>query len=308
MNLQQIDYILAVDELRHFAAAADKCHVTQPTLSMMIKKLEEELGVIIFDRSSHPVKPTRAGEAVLEQARKVKLAADHLVTSSREMSLGVSGDLRLGIIPTLAPYLLPLFLKPFASKYSTVNLTIREMQTTTLMLAIKSGAVDMGLLATPLGDSDLEEHTVFQEPFVAYVPPGSKKFKDNLRLSSLKTETLWLLEEGHCFRSQVMQACALRQSSTRTGSIHYEAGSIESLIRIVDRGDGLTIIPFLATHSLSPQRRKQLRTLGTPVPVRQISLVCASHYPRRKLLTALKDLIASSLPEIPLNPSKLMRL
>jgi len=297
MNLQQIDYILALDELRHFAAAAERCHVTQPTLSMMIKKLEEELNVVLFDRSSHPIKPTPAGETILEQARKVKLAADHLYTAAREINSGLSGELRLGIIPTLAPYLLPLFLHEFAQAHPQLLITIREMQTTSLMDALKKGSMDVGILATPLDDPYLEEHPLFREPFLAYVPPGDTSFGNDLALTSLRNHTLWLLEEGHCFRTQVMRACSLRQSSTRRGNMHYEAGSIESLMRLVDRGEGVTIVPSLSTIGLSPARKKQLRTLAAPVPVRQISMVSAPHFPRKKIMAALSSSILTSLPQ-----------
>jgi LysR family hydrogen peroxide-inducible transcriptional activator len=297
MNLQQLEYIVAVDRFRHFAKAADTCFVTQPTLSMMIKKLEDELGIELFDRKKQPVEPTREGAEIILRARQVLAEVAHLKEYAAELKGEVTGDLHLGIIPTLAPYLLPLFLKPFSQKYPHLKLYLKEMVTNDIIAKLKTGELDMGILATPLHDPALTEHPLFYEEFFAYASKseklGKKKF---LAPKEINLDHLWLLEEGHCLRNQVFNLCELKKQETTSDNLHYEAGSIETLINLVDKYEGLTIIPHFATLNLSPKQKENVREFAEPKPVREISVVVTKSYPRRKMLQHLKEEILAVLP------------
>jgi LysR family transcriptional regulator, hydrogen peroxide-inducible genes activator len=297
MNLQQLEYIVAVNTHRHFARAAEHSFVTQPTLSMMIQKLEEELGVKIFDRKKQPVVATREGEEIIDRAREVLAAAGRLKAFASELKGEISGDLRLGIIPTLAPYLLPLFLKPFSERHPQLNIYIKEMVTDEIMARLITGELDMGILATPLQHPQLREHHLFYEEFFAYASRNEKLLKKKLLLpKEIDLQHLWLLEEGHCLRNQVFNLCELKKNESKKNNLHYEAGSIETLINLVDKYEGQTIVPHLATLNLRPAQQKNVRQFTDPKPVREISLVVLDSYPRKKLLTNLAAQIKQVVP------------
>ena len=297
MNLQQLEYIIAVDQYRHFAKAAEKSFVTQPTLSMMIKKLEEELDMVIFDRGKHPVQPTREGEEVIRRARVMVAEANSLKEFSKELKGEITGELRLGIIPTLAPYLLPLFLNAFAKRFPALKLFVHEMVTDEIIAKTKAGELDMGLLATPLRESQIAEYPLFYEEFFAYASLNEKLPKKKYLLpKEIDPSHLWLLEEGHCLRNQVLNLCELKKQTAVSENLHYEAGSIETLINIVDRHHGITIIPQLSVLNLKPAQKKKVREFSDPKPVREISLVALKTFPRKVLLQRLKDEIIKSLP------------
>lgn len=304
MNIQQLEYIVAIDTYRHFAKSAEATFVTQPTLSMMVQKLEEELEVKLFDRSKQPVVPTKIGEEIIIQARKA-LAEIAEIKSIVQNDRGlVSGTLRIGIIPTLAPYLLPLFLKNFISKYPLVKLKVAEMISENIIEAIISGKLDAGLMATPLKDSRLKENRLFYEKFYAYVSPTEPEYEEEtLHADKINTNNLWLLEEGHCFRSQIMRLCEIKQSSNSGKNLDYEAGSIETLIRIVDQSGGITIIPEMATHTLTDTQKLSLRSFFDPSPVREVSIVSHREFVKKKLLNTLVEEINASLPRSILNQS-----
>ena len=297
MNLQQLEYIVAVEKHRHFARAADSSFVTQPTLSMMIQKLEEELGVKIFDRKKQPVEPTREGEEIILRAKKVLAEVGHLKEFASELKGEITGELHLGIIPTLAPYLLPLFLKPFSQQYPNLQIYIKEMVTNDIIAKLKTGDLDMGLLATPLQEPQLKEHHLFYEEFFAYASKsenlGKKKF---LVPREIDVNKLWLLEEGHCLRNQIFNLCELKKNDSGSDNLHYEAGSIETLINLVDKYEGTTIIPHFAVLNLSPAQQQNVREFAEPKPVREISLVVANSYPRKKLVQELQKAIKQAVP------------
>jgi LysR family transcriptional regulator, hydrogen peroxide-inducible genes activator len=297
MNLQQLEYIIAVYETRNFARAADRCCVTQPTLSMMIHKLEEELEIKIFDRKSKPVVPTRAGEEIIHKARQIVAEVNHLKEFSKELRGEVTGELRLGIIPTLAPYLLPLFLKSFTANYPELRIFVRELFTEEIINELKKGELDIGLLATPLNDRSITERILFYEEFFVYASESENLPEKKLYLpKEIHLDHLWLLEEGHCLRSQVLNLCALKQSVSIRDNLHYEAGSIETLIHLVDRQEGITIVPRLAIYRMTPGQKKKLREFAEPKPVREISLVFQTDFPRKKLLEILEKEITGILP------------
>ncbi|TDW99330.1 hydrogen peroxide-inducible genes activator [Dinghuibacter silviterrae] len=298
MNFQQLEYIVAVDTYRHFATAAEKCFVTQPTLSMMIQKLEDELGAKIFDRSRQPVVTTEVGKPIVEQARIILKETAHLKELVRERQGTIAGELKVGIIPTLAPYLLPLFVKTFLKKYPLVRLVITELRTETIIEQLKSGALDVGILVTPLGDAHLTELPLFYEEFVVYTaknePIWGKKY---VLAEDIDVKHLWLMEEGHCMRSQILNLCELRKQVADHDNFHYEAGSIETLIKMVEANAGVTILPELAARDLGARQQKNLRYFKDPAPVREVSLTIHRHYVRRKLVDKLKEEILRQIPD-----------
>lgn len=298
MNLQQLEYVVAVDTHRHFVRAAEQCFVTQPTLSSMIQKLEDELGVKIFDRSKQPVIPTETGKAVIAQARVILREANRLEQIVQEEKSEIRGELRLGVIPTLAPYLLPLFLREFADKYPQVRLLVTENNTETIIKKLKDRAIDAGLLATPLSQPNLKEEVLFYERFFAYVSDQEKFDKQYILLDEIDVDSLWLLEEGHCLRTQVVHLCALREERHVIPNVSYEAGSLETLKRMVDRNQGITILPELAVLDLPKAQMERIRYFKEPCPTREISLVTYQHFVKENLLNALRETILQRLPPV----------
>jgi LysR family transcriptional regulator, hydrogen peroxide-inducible genes activator len=298
MNLQQLEYILAVNEHRHFVRAAESCFVSQATLSMMIKKLEEEFHVIIFDRSKQPVVPTEIGKKMIEQARTIISETHKMRDLVQEEKGELQGELRLGIIPTVAPYLMPLFLDNFVKSYPKVKLFIREHTTETLLSKMRSGLLDAGILATPLTNSGAwKEQSLYFERYMLYVGPQELGYpKQYVLPSAIKIDRLWLLEEGHCMRNQVINLCELKKKHEGVEQVHYEAGSIETLKNLVEKNYGITVIPELATLNMSAQQQKQLRAFKAPVPVREISLVTEREHVKKRMIDALFICIQQHLP------------
>lgn len=292
MTIQQLHYIVALDEHRHFVRAARACHVTQPTLTMQVRKLEEELDVELFDRRAQPIKPTAIGQQIVAQARVLLREADQLRSLVDELHAGLQGSYRVGIIPTLAPYLLPLFLPGFAAAHPEVRLVIDERKTSRILKALRRGELDLGILVTPLDDDDLEEVPLFQEPFLAYLPlrhPLARRKR--LRRTDIRDEALWVLGEGHCFREQTLSLCD-RPSAGGHENLLYESGSIETLKGMVQAGSGMTLVPEL---SVAPGDA-HVRRFEDPEPVRQVSLVVRRPFLRRKLLDTLARSIKSAVP------------
>jgi LysR family transcriptional regulator, hydrogen peroxide-inducible genes activator len=297
MTLQQLEYVIAVDNHRHFGKAAQACFVTQPTLSMMLQKLEDELSVLIFDRSKQPVVPTETGRIIIEQARKVLQETAQLREIVQLQRDTLSGELRLGIIPTLAPYLLPLFLKSFAEKYPDIRLVIAELTTENIIQKLKKDTLDIGIMATPTGDSDLFESPLFQEQFVVYAAKNEEILEKRYLLANdIDVNRLVLLEEGHCMRTQVVNLCELRQTTNQIANIFYESGSIETLKNLIDMHAGVTILPELALKNLSKSQFKNIRFFQDPAPVREISLVTYRAFVKKRLAEALKNEILTHLP------------
>ncbi|MCO6488001.1 MAG: LysR family transcriptional regulator [Phaeodactylibacter sp.] len=292
MTLQQLEYVSAVATHRHFARAAEACFVTQPTLSMMIRKLEEELGVSVFDRSRKPVALTPVGRMVLERARKILKEAEGISELARAYKGHIEGTVNMGIIPTLAPYILPLFARPFLEKYPGVKLKIWEYTTEQIVRHLRVGTLDVGLMATPVNHPGIEEHPVFYEPFVVYTT--NTYDKEFLLPRDIDPNQLWLLEEAHCFQSQVINLCELRQKSSQR--LDYEAGSIETLIQLVDSQQGITILPHLATLPMPKRQRRRLKPFLPPAPAREVSLVVYHGFARDRMLEAVRKAIVEALP------------
>lgn len=298
MTFIQMEYIVALDRLRHFTLAADHCHVTQPTLSMQIQKLEEALGVTIFDRTRQPVIPTAIGLEIIARAKDMLSQRDALQELVAYKKGTLTGELRIGIIPTLAPYLLPLFIQEFAQRYEKVKLVISEMTTDGLILSLKEGAIDAAILVTPLHQKGMKEQVLFYEEMLAYVSKKNALYRKSYVLpQDIDPNKLWLLEEGHCFRSQIEKLCALRKLSRSGSHFDYETGSIETLRRLVDINDGITILPELATLGMPAKQLQLIRRFKNPVPVREVSLVVHRDFIKKRLLEALRASILLSIPE-----------
>lgn len=298
MTLVQLEYVVALDRFRHFALAAAHCYVTQPTLSMQIHKLEKEMGIKIFDRSKQPVMPTETGLAIIEHAKKI-LAERNAMNEMLNTRKGIlSGELKIGIIPTLAPYLLPLFAQQFTKKYSHVKLVVNEMMTDSLVNRLREGTIDAGILVTPLQEYGIKEHVLFYEELLVYISRKNKDFKKHYVLAQdIDPHKLWLLEEGHCFRSQIMNLCELQKASKEGQSFEYEAGSIETLRRMVELSDGITILPELASMELTGKQQEQLRHFKRPAPMREVSLVVHRDFVKKRLVEILQNEIIHAVPE-----------
>jgi LysR family hydrogen peroxide-inducible transcriptional activator len=298
MTLTQLEYLVAVDTHRHFGRAADACFVTQPTLSMQLKKLEETLGVVLFDRGKQPVEPSEAALRILPIAREMLELRRTMMALVRESDADASGVLRMGIIPTLAPYLLPLFLPRFSREYPKVLLEIQERTTEQILEGLRTGTLDAGLMATPLEVRSLDEWPLFYEPFVAYLPGDHKlRRKKTLSMPDLNPNELWLLDEGHCFRNQVLNLCGKHGETSAQGNISLKAGSIETLRALVEQDAGSTLLPELATLQFSPRQRNALRYFRSPEPVREISLVARKGGLDARLNRILGETIIQAVPE-----------
>ena len=295
MTLTQLEYVVALDTHRHFVLASEKCFVTQPTLSMQIQKLEEELGVKLFDRTKQPVIPTEIGEEIIAQARVVLREAKLIKQTISEQQDSMVGELRIGIIPTLAPYLLPPLFKRMSENYPGLELVIKETITEDVIHELKNNRLDCGIVVTPLKDTSIKEDILFYEELFIYVSKKNSLYSKKYVLANdIDPNQLWLLEEGHCFRSQVLNLCELR----RRGDFHfkYETGNIETLKRMVDKSDGITILPELAVMEFSKSQMKLVKQLKEPSPAREVSLVTHRDHIKTKLLKTLKEEILAIVP------------
>lgn len=293
MTLQQLEYILALDKTRHFVRAAEMCGVTQPTLSAMIQKLEDELDCKIFDRSTHPLVPTEVGEQILQQAQVVMYNVGQLKEHVQQQKGSMSGQINLAMIPTVAPYLLPKFIATFRKDYPTVNLKVSEMRTETIIQKMHNAEIDMAILSTPLDDPKLLEVPLYYEKFIAYISPNEAIYQaPELSTNDMPLDNLWVLEEGHCLRNQVFNFCTkqVHQSST------YEAGSIDTLVKIVDINGGYTVIPELHVELLNDIQKNNLRDIVRPEATREISMIIRNDYVREGLMNAVADTIKKIIP------------
>lgn len=297
MTLVQLEYIVAVDTYRSFVGAAEKCFVTQPTLSMQVQKLEEMLNVKIFDRSKQPVVPTEIGAQVIQQARLVLQESQKIKEIISNQQQGISGELKVGIIPTVAPYLLPKVIAAMMEKYPDLKLLIWEYTTEDIIHHLKTGILDCGIMATPLGDNAIEELPLYYENFVTYISKNSKLYKKKaIDADDLEDENIWLLNEGHCMRSQVLNICRSTKHNRLQG-LTYNTGSVETLIRMVDMNSGATLLPELALEELSSKQLSKVRHFKSPEPVREISLATHKNFIKKRMLNALKDEIMAIIPK-----------
>ena len=296
MTLQQLEYILAVNQFRHFAKAAEYCRVTQPTLSAMIQKLEEELDTRIFDRSQQPVCPTPVGILIIEQAQKILVQANRIKNIIEEEKHSLTGTFKLGILPTVAPYLLPRFFPQLMKKYPDLDIRVIEMKTNDIKKALQTGEIDAGIVASLTGMEELQQTPLFYEQFFAYVSREDALFNNEvIRTSDLNGEQLWLLDEGHCFRDQLVRFCQMK--SARASQLAYHLGSMETFMRMVESGKGVTFIPELAVLQLGDAQKELVRSFAIPCPTRQVVLLTNKNFIRHTLLEVLVKEIKLSVPK-----------
>jgi LysR family hydrogen peroxide-inducible transcriptional activator len=298
MTITQLEYIVAVDTYRSFVLAAEKCFVTQPTLSMQVQKLEDTLGVKIFDRSKQPVSPTEIGIEIIEQARVMLAESEKIREIITDRQKELSGELKVGIIPTVSPYILPKIITGFVQKYPQVKLIVWEYTTEQIVQQLKLGTLDCGIMSTPLRESLLTEIPVFYENFVAYVSKNSKlSKKKNISPHDIDMEEIWVLNEGHCMREQVLNICQRRRATKGYLHFEYNTGSVETLKRMVDQNNGATILPELALADLSDKQLDRVRYFKSPEPAREVSIVIQKNFLKRRMIEALKNEILEFVPK-----------
>lgn len=295
MTLQQFEYIIAVDRLKSFTKAAEHCRVTQPTLSAMIQKLEEELDTRIFDRTQQPVRPTPVGTLIIKQAHEVIVQANHIKNLIAEEKNSFTGVFRLGILPTIAPYLLPRFVPQLMKKYPQLDLRMAEMKTSEIKKALLTGDIDAGILANLDGLDEYKMTGLFYEQFYAYVSRESELSKNSVvRTADLANEQLWLLDEGHCFREQMVRFCQFK--SAQASQLSYNLGSLETFMRMVESGKGVTFIPELAVMQLGETQKELAREFAIPKPTRHIVMLTNKNYIRQTLIEGITTELKSSVP------------
>lgn len=297
MTLTQLEYVLAVNETRHFGRAAAKCNVTQPTLSMQLQKLEEELGVVIFDRSKSPVIPTIEGEGVISQAEKTLTESRKLLKMAQTLRGGVQGKFKIGVIPTLSPYIVPLFAKRFSMKFPEVELTIEELKTDDVVDGLAHEHIDAGLVVTPLHDPSMIEKVLYYERFHLFVSKDHNFFtKKNVDQKELKIEEIWMLNKGNCFRDQVINICSDKKAKL-IESLKFEGGSFETLKNMVLTSGGYTIFPQMAVDHLPETQFENVREFISPVPSREVSIVYSRSFHKEGIINAIHEEIVASIPK-----------
>ncbi|SHG72040.1 LysR family transcriptional regulator, hydrogen peroxide-inducible genes activator [Flavobacterium fluvii] len=291
MTITQLQYVLAVAEHKNFTLAAEKCFVTQPTLSMQIQKIEEELNVLIFDRSKKPIQLTDIGQKIVNQAKNIVIEADRIKDIVEHQKGFIGGEFRLGIIPTIMPTLLPMFLNNFIKKYPKIRLIIEELNTDDILLRLKNGHLDAAIAATPLEDEKIKEIVLYYEPFVAYIPENYViSHKTEIEVSDLNLDDILLLQDGHCFRDGILNLCKSQSVSTKN-TFQLESGSFETLIKLVDEGLGTTLLPYLHTLDLKEKDQSKLRHFKEPKPAREVSLI----YPKNELKIHIIDALRTTI-------------
>ena len=294
MTITQLKYVLAVAEHQNFTKAAAHVFVTQPTLSMQIQKLEEELSILIFDRSKKPIELTEVGEKIVNQAKNIVNESERMQDVVDQEKGFIGGDFRLGIIPTVMPTLLPMFLKSFIKKYPKVHLKIEELTTADIIIKLNAGHLDAAIAATPLVQEKIKERVLYFEPFVGYVPLNhrlnSKKYLDR---SDLDINDILLLEDGHCFRDGVINICKSLKNNAAIDSFQVESGSFETLIKLSNEGFGMTLLPYLNTLDIpKEEQKKYLRYFNEPSPAREVSLLYRKSELKMQIIDSLYDIIA----------------
>jgi LysR family hydrogen peroxide-inducible transcriptional activator len=291
MTITQLQYVLAVAEHKNFTLAAEKCFVTQPTLSMQIQKVEEELGIQIFDRTKKPIQLTEIGQKIVTQAKSIVNEADRIKDIVDQQKGFIGGEFRLGIIPTVTPTLLPMFLNNFIKKYPKVNLIIEELNTYELIDKLNNGHLDAAIAVTPLEEEKIKEVVLYYEPFVAYVPENHRLFaKSEITVDDLDINEILLLQDGHCFRDGILNLCKNKNQTDRN-HFQLESGSFETLVKLADEGLGTTLLPYLHTLDLSDKSKTKLRQFADPKPAREVSLI----FPKTELKIHIIDALRNSI-------------
>jgi|UniRef100_A0A832G6T5 LysR family hydrogen peroxide-inducible transcriptional activator len=301
MTLTQLEYLIAVERFGNFSLAAENCYVTQPTLSMQIQKLEEELGVIIFRRDKQPIVPTDIGQKIIEQAKQILKEKEKLHVILQIEKGEFVGALRVAIIPTISSYLLPMFLSSFIKKYPNVELIIDEVTTDEVITGLEKSYFDIGIIALRSKNENLISETLYYEPFVAFLPPDHKLMKKKkLCQDDLNVNDFLLLKEGHCLREQTLAVCKSSENDwvEKSNKIVFESGNLETLIKLVEQKFGMTLLPYLALQYIKEKKKlNQIREFANPVPKREVGIIHTKTFIKKHLLNALKEEILKVIPE-----------
>lgn len=298
MTITQLEYVIAVDTHGNFLTAAEKCSVSQPALSMQIQKLERELSTRIFDRSRQPVVATEIGKSIIQQAREIIKQCNRLTEVVNEDKKGeLTGQLRIGIIPTIAPYVLPLFLVDFMKNNPKVNIEIAEVTTNQILQQLKNDQLDCGIMATPIEAGYLQYTPLFYEPLVAYMSEDNKLFsKKTLVPDDIDPTETWILNEGHCLRNQVLNLCTGNKGNSKNKQFQYHTGSLETLKKMVEINRGITILPELSIFDFNDEQMERVRYFKKPDPVREISMVIHRVDLKKQLIESFTTALLAAIP------------
>ena len=292
MTITQLLYVLAVAEHKNFTKAAQNCHVTQPTLSMQVQKLEEELNVQIFDRTKKPIELTSVGQKIVSQAKNIVAEADRIADIVDQEKGFIGGEFKLGIIPTVMPTLLPMFLKTYVKRYPKVKLKIEELTTDEIINRLEDGNLDGAIAASPLDVDNIKERVLYYEPFVGYISPNHKlKIKTEIETSDLDINDILILEDGHCFRQGVLNLCKIKKEQ-ELDNFQLESGSIEMLVKLVNEGMGMTLLPYLNTLDLKDNEKENLRFFVNPSPAREVSLLYNKNELKIQIIDSIQQIIS----------------
>jgi LysR family hydrogen peroxide-inducible transcriptional activator len=294
MNFQQLEYIVALEKHKNFVAAAAACFVSQPTLSMMVKKLEEELEIVIVRRGAQPLEFTEEGTVLLNQAKRILAEQQMMREISKEISKGLDGEIRISVIPSLASTVVPHFIKNIDNGEHDLKIVIQELPTEKALIALTQGDIDLAILATESDSSIYTSHPIYEEEFVAYVSPLEKMpARKFIQPKHIASEKLWFLSEEHCFREQALEVCSFKKK--KKSKISYDAGSIQTLIRLVDENGGMTLVPAASIQFLSTKQRANVREFAPPVPMRLVQLTSLKDYPRKRVVSFVADALNPSV-------------
>lgn len=299
MTLLQLQYVMAVAKYANFTLAAEKCFVTQPTLSMQVQKLEEELEVTIFNRNRKPLELTDVGRLIVEQAKSIDFEVARIDDIVAESKRYIGGVFKLGIIPTISSSLLPMFIREFSTKYPKVNLSIEEVQTEHMINRINDGSLDAGIAATPLNQKHIIEHKLYSEPFVAFVPRSHPLINvQKVCPNELNPAEILLLDKGHCFRDQAIEICSQADSYHQALHLNIKSGSFETLVNLVTQGVGVTLLPLFNTLNFEPSRKPMVKPFKSPIPQREVSIICHDSQLKMHIIEALKEVINKKISEL----------
>lgn len=294
MNFQQLEYIVALEKHKNFVAAAAACFVSQPTLSMMVKKLEEELEIVIVRRGAQPLEFTEEGLLLLKQAKRILAEQQLMREISKEISKGLDGEIRISVIPSLASTVVPSFIRNVEKSQHDLKITIQELPTEKALVALNQGEIDLAILATESDSSIYTSYPIYEEEFVAYVSPLEKMpARKFIQPKHIASDKLWFLSEEHCFREQALEVCSFKKK--KKSKISYDAGSIQTLIRLVDENGGMTLVPAASTQFLSTKQRANVREFAPPVPMRLVQLTSLKDYPRKRVVSFVTEALKPSV-------------
>lgn len=297
MTLTQLEYIIALDKHRNFVQASKACHISQPTLSVQIQKLEDLLQIVIFDRSKYPIEPTLMGRKIITKAQEILSNVKQIEQMVLDEKGTVQGQFKLGIIPSVADSLIPLFLKNFSQKFPLVELTIQELKTEELIFLLKNDELDAAIAATPLLEKELTEHPLYWEPFYLYVYKSHELFaKKTVEQNELLQQNILLMSEGNCMRTQVSQICKLKETfHDKKNSVHFESGNFQTLIQLVKQNMGITLLPHLVAYNIDADK-SMIKPFKGKTPVREIGLITKRLLVKKTIVDALCEIIQAVVP------------